>query len=96
MTFTSTVPMFQELTEKHTKYYDLGIEFSFRGSERPGGGSDHAPFARAGIPVFYFMAGFPPEYHQPGDHTSLVKWDKMLRIIQVGYLDIFELANMDW
>ncbi len=96
MNFTSTFPMFQELTEKHNKEYDLGMEITFKGSEQPGGGSDHAPFAKAGIPVFYFMAGMPPDYHQPSDQVSLVEWDKMLKIIQVGYLDIFELANMDW
>jgi len=96
MTFTSTFPLFQEMTEKHNQDYGLGMEISFRGSEQPGGGSDHAPFARKGIPVFYFMAGMPPEYHQPGDHVELVNWDKMLKIIQVGYLNIFELANMDW
>lgn len=96
MTFTSTFPLFQELTEKHNKEYNLGMEITYKGSERPGGGSDHAPFASAGIPVFYFMAGMPPDYHQYTDHTSLVEWDKMLKIIQVGYLDIFELANMNW
>jgi len=96
MTFTSTSPIFQELTEKHNTDYELGLEFSFRGSEQPGGGSDHAPFARAGIPVFYYMAGMPAEYHQPDDHTSLVNWEKMLKIIQIGYLNIFELANMNW
>ena len=96
MTFTSTFPKFQELTQKHNTEYNLGLDIEYKGSEKPGGGSDHAPFADAGIPVFYFMAGFPPEYHQPGDHTSLVNWEKMLKIIQLGYLDIFELANMSW
>ncbi len=96
MTFTSTMPLLQELTEKHNSDYALDMEISFRGSETPGGGSDHAPFARAGIPIFYFMAGFPPEYHQPQDHVSLVKWDKMLNIVKLGYLNIYELSNMNW
>ena len=96
MTFTSTFPVFQELTQKHNDEYDLGFDINFRGSERPGGGSDHAPFARSDIPVFYCMAGFPPEYHQPEDHVELVLWDKMLNIIKLGYLDIYELANMNW
>ncbi len=96
MNYTSSFPLFKELTEKHNEEYDLGMEIAFRGSERPGGGSDHAPFARKGIPIFYFMAGFPEEYHQPDDHVELVLWPKMLNIIKLGYLDIFELANMDW
>lgn len=96
MTFTSTMPLLQEMTEKHNQEYGIGLDISFRGSEQPGGGSDHAPFARKNIPVFYFMAGFPPEYHQPGDHVELVNWEKMQKIIQLGYLNIFELSNMDW
>jgi hypothetical protein len=96
MTFTSSFPLFQELTEKHNKEYNIDLDVVYSGSEQPGGGSDHAPFARAGIPIFYFMAGMPPEYHQPGDHIDLVNWEKMLKIVQLGYLNIFELSNMDW
>ncbi len=96
MNFTNSMPLLQELTEKHNQEYGLEMDITFRGSEQPGGGSDHAPFARKGIPIFYFMAGFPEEYHQPEDHVELVVWPKMLNIIKLGYLDIFELANMDW
>lgn len=96
MTFTSTFPLLKDLAEKHNADYGLDLDISFRGSEQPRGGSDHSPFAGAGIPIFYFMAGFPPEYHQPGDHVELVKWDKMLRIIKLGYLNIYELANRSW
>lgn len=31
------------------------------------GGSDHAPFASAGVPVLFFYRGQEPNYHQPGD-----------------------------
>ncbi|KJH71715.1 aminopeptidase [Aliterella atlantica CENA595] len=31
------------------------------------GGSDHAPFASAGVPVLFFYRGQDPNYHQPGD-----------------------------
>lgn len=96
MNFTNTMPLLEELAKKHNSEYNLDMEITFRGSEQPGGGSDHAPFAKKGIPVFYFMAGFPPEYHQPQDHVELVKWDKMLNIVKLGYLSIYELANMSW
>jgi hypothetical protein len=42
------------------------------------------------------MAGFPPEYHSPNDHVSKVNWDKMVKIIKLGYLNIRELANSEW
>ena len=44
----------------------------------------------------YFMAGFPPEYHQPDDHINLVNWNKMVNIIKIGYLNIWDLANSQW
>ena len=82
--------------EQFNKELNLGLEISFRGSDQPGGGSDHAPFAAKGIPIYYFMAGMPAEYHQYNDHIELVNWDKMLKIIQLGYLSIFELSQMTW
>lgn len=33
----------------------------------PDGGSDHMPFAQAGVPVAFFFRGLDPNYHQPGD-----------------------------
>ena len=64
-------------------------------SDQPGGGSDYAPFARKGIPIYYFEAGFPPEYHKFNDHVELVNWEKMLKIVKLGYLSIYDLANME-
>jgi hypothetical protein len=31
------------------------------------GGSDHLPFAQAGVPVLFFFRGLDPNYHKPGD-----------------------------
>lgn len=35
-----------------------------------GGGSDHAPFAQAGVPVMFFHWGIDPNYHQPTDKVA--------------------------
>ena len=96
MTYTNSFDQSKSLVEKFNQELNMGLDINFRGSDRPSGGSDHAPFAAKGIPIYYFMAGMPPEYHQYSDHVELVNWDKMLKIIQLGYLSIFELANMDW
>ena len=96
MVYTKSYPVLEEMSNKHNDEYDLGLNISYRPSDRPRGGSDHTSFANKDVPVFYFMAGFPPEYHQPNDHTSLVNWDKMVNIIKVGYLNIWELANTEW
>jgi hypothetical protein len=94
--FSNKFPKSKELVEKYNKEQNMGLEISFRGSDQPGGGSDHAPFAAKGIPIYYFMAGMPADYHQYTDHVELVNWDKMLKIIQLGYLSIFDLAQMQW
>ena len=96
MVYTKSYPVLKELADKHNEAYGLGLEISYRPSDRPRGGSDHTPFAEKDVPVFYFMAGFPPEYHQPDDHTSFVNWDKMVNIIKIGYLNTWELANTQW
>ncbi|MGF1481593.1 MAG: M28 family peptidase [Cyanophyceae cyanobacterium] len=38
-----------------------------QGSSEAGGGSDHVPFAEAGVPVLFFTRGLDPNYHQPTD-----------------------------
>jgi hypothetical protein len=96
MVYTKKYSVLKELTDKHNQEYGLGLDINYRPSDRPRGGSDHTPFAEKDVPVFYFMAGFPPEYHQPDDQTNLVDWDKMVNIIKVGYLNIWELANTEW
>lgn len=93
MTYTSGYKSFEENTKKYNTDYGFGLDISFRSRPRPGGGSDHAPFAAIDIPIIYFMAGFPPEYHQPDDHIDLVNWDKMIKIIKLGFLNTWEVAN---
>lgn len=34
------------------------------------GGSDHVPFAQAGVPVLFFTWGLDANYHQPGDKIA--------------------------
>jgi len=96
MTYTEAYPVLEDLTKKHNEEFDLGLEVRFRAQEKPRGGSDHTPFANKEVPVFYFMAGFPPEYHSTNDHVEKVNWEKMTNIIRLGYLDIYELANTEW
>ncbi|MEN8201429.1 MAG: M20/M25/M40 family metallo-hydrolase [Bacteroidota bacterium] len=96
MTYTRKYEVLEKLTRQNNEDYELGLDVKFKPSDRPRGGSDHSSFSRKDVPVMYFMAGFPPEYHQPDDHLSLVNWDKMVRIIKMGYLNIWDLANMEW
>jgi hypothetical protein len=96
MVYTKKYKVLEELATQNNEAFELGLDVNFRPSERPRGGSDHSSFSAKDIPVMYFMAGFPPEYHQPDDHLKLVNWDKMTRIIKLGYLNIWDLATTDW
>ena len=93
MSYTEGYKALEEDTKEYNDTYDMDLDISFRSSPRPSGGSDHSSFAREDIPIFYFMAGFPEEYHQPDDHVELVNWDKMVKIIKLGYLNIYKWAN---
>ncbi len=96
MVYTKKYSVLKDLTVKNNEDYGLGLDVNYRPSAKPRGGSDHTSFAEKDVPVFYFMAGFPPEYHQPGDHLNLINWDKMVNIIKVGYLNIWDLATKEW
>jgi hypothetical protein len=43
--------------------------------------------------VIAWMAAMHSDYHQPSDEVSLVNWNKMLDIIKLGYLQLWEEAN---
>jgi len=95
MTYTEANSGIEELTKKNVKKYDINLDISYRPSKQPRGGSDHAPFAEVGIPIFYFMAAMHPDYHQPSDELSKINWEKMTDIIRIGFLNTWELANSD-
>ncbi len=96
MSYSNKFPQSRELVEKFNKDLNMGLEIKFTGSDKPGGGSDHASFSAKDIPIYYFMAGMPPEYHKFNDHIELIVWDKFLKIVKLGYLSLYELANMPW
>jgi len=91
--YTEGHKSFEDNTKKYNEDYNYGLDITFRASSRPGGGSDHTPFARKQIPIIYYMAGFPVEYHQADDHVELVNFDKMVKIIKLGYLNVWDAVN---
>jgi hypothetical protein len=95
MVYTKANAGIEAITKKNLEMYHINLDLECRASERPGGGSDHAPFAQAGIPVFYFMAAMHPDYHQPSDELDKINWDKMTDIIRIGFLNTWEFANSD-
>jgi len=95
MTYTKANAGIEKMTKKHIEDFGINLDLSYRASERPSGGSDHAPFAQENIPIFYFMAAMHPDYHLPSDELSKINWEKMINIIKLGFLNTWEFANSD-
>lgn len=95
MVYTKANSVIGETTTKNIKDHNLNLDLNLRPAEKPSGGSDHAPFAAANIPIFYFMAAMHPDYHQPSDELSKINWEKMTDIIRLGFLNTWEFANSD-
>jgi hypothetical protein len=93
ITYTKAYPRLEEITKSNAEQYKLNLKLNIRSQEAPTGGSDYTAFTENKIPVIAWMAAMHPDYHQPSDEVSLVNWNKMLDIIKLGYLQLWEAAN---
>lgn len=93
--YSNSIGGIKKLNEAFNSEYDFGMSFKYRGMDQPKGGSDYAPFAKKGIPVFFYFAAMHTDYHQPTDELSKINWDKMTKIVKLGFLNISKLANSD-
>jgi hypothetical protein len=89
--FDAHTPEIEEVIRKNNNY--VGLHLRIQGSEEATGGSDHAPFGQAKIPWFYFSAAMTEDYHRPSDSVDKANADLMEKIIRLGYLVAFDLAN---
>jgi len=95
MDYTLAYPQLKELVEKANTEYKLELTVDFRPSKQPQAGTDFTPFAAKNIPVYGFDAAFTADYHGPFDHVEKADWDLMTKIIKLGYITVFEIANSD-
>jgi hypothetical protein len=59
------------------------------------GRSDHANFARHGVPIAFFFTGLHKDYHQPTDTPDKIHYEKLLRVATYVYDLAFELGVQD-
>jgi peptidase M28-like protein len=57
--------------------------------------SDHANYARYGIPVVFFTTGGHADYHQVTDEPQYIQYGHMARVDQVVYDIALKLGNLD-
>ncbi|HUS86458.1 MAG TPA: M20/M25/M40 family metallo-hydrolase [Bacteroidales bacterium] len=93
VTYNRDYPYLEEISKKYAEEYGLKMNFNYRAQEKPTGGSDYTAFTNNNVPVIAVMAAMHDEYHTPADETSLVNWDKMLEIIKLGFLNLWDIAN---
>ncbi len=93
VTLSEQLPLLEEITEKNNEF--TGLDLDMRVRNITGGGSDHVPFARNDIPVSFFFTGFHEDYHQPTDTVEKINFEKMARIVQLAYLNLWSLANYE-
>jgi hypothetical protein len=93
ITYTKAYPKLEEISKTNKDQYKLNLNLNIRSAESPTGGSDYTAFSNNKIPVIAWMAAMHPDYHQPSDQVNLVNWNKMLDIIKLGYLQLWDVAN---
>jgi hypothetical protein len=57
------------------------------------GRSDHANFAKMGVPIAFFFTGLHRDYHRQSDTPDKIHYEKLLRIATYVYDIAFELAQ---
>ena len=57
--------------------------------------SDHASYARYGIPVAYFSTGYGVDYHQVTDEPQYLDYAHMARAAMLVYAVALSVANLD-
>src|SRR5262249_44021749 len=55
--------------------------------------SDHAMYARFGIPVAFFTTGGHEDYHQVTDEVQYIDFDKMARVVGLVEASTLAVAN---
>lgn len=73
---------------------DVGLPLSFGGAGYAGN-SDHDAFYKADIPFMFFFTGIHEDYHQIGDHSDKLSYDRMERIVRTAYSVLDRIAEAD-
>lgn len=76
-------------TENDTTVLKLSL------SDEGYGPSDHASFYGKNIPVLFVSSGAHLDYHTPSDTYDKINYDGMVKISDLSYKVISDLANMD-
>ncbi len=92
MMYVKTHPELEALAKRNVAAYDLNLDVSYRSVARTTGSSDHTAFSERDIPFVYVYAGIHPTYHLPSDEIGLLNWDKLVNVIRLWFLNVWEMG----
>jgi hypothetical protein len=95
ITYTKAYPKLEEISKTFKDQYKINLNLKITSEDSPSGGSDFQSFADNKVPVISWEAAMHNDYHRPSDQVNLVNWNKMLNIIKLGYLQMWEAANSE-
>jgi hypothetical protein len=95
MIYTMAFPRFEEITMNNLRVGGIDLRPNFVPMEIPRGGSDFTAFSLKNIPLMTWNAGHPLDYHQLSDETSKTDWSKMVKMIKLGFMDVWDIVNGD-
>jgi hypothetical protein len=78
------------LQKNETAKFDLEWD-----EERMFNRSDHANFARMGVPIAFFFTGLHRDYHKPTDTPDKIEFSKLLRVVKYVHDIALDLAERD-
>ncbi len=92
---TDYSPDYRQTIERQNK--TVGLDLTYKWDRDSYNGvlfrSDHYPFLLHGIPAIWWFTGFHPDYHQTTDTVDKINFEKMAKILKLGYLSGFEFAD---
>lgn len=80
------------------KFTRLELDYTYNAEDDPNRyyyRSDHYNFARKGIPSVFFFNGSHADYHRDTDTIEKINFEKMARIGQLVFHNVWQLANQD-
>ncbi|MCC5929401.1 MAG: M20/M25/M40 family metallo-hydrolase [Cyclobacteriaceae bacterium] len=95
LVYSNALDKTRAINDEFNSKHNLNLEINYSGVDKPSGGSDHSSFSRVGVPVLWYFTGLHEDYHMPSDHAEKINWDKFTRIVQLGFLNIWHLAQQE-
>jgi hypothetical protein len=79
-----------ELTITANKHVNFVFEYDQEGVYNR---SDHASFAKKGVPITFLFGGFTPHYHKPTDTLEGINFSKIANCARLDYLTLMLAAE---